>query len=139
MQNLKVIINRVYTDKETMGNGYVLTDDSLLFSFKTLELPWLNNQHNISCIPEGNYDVVKYTSAKLGNVFWIPDVPDRTGILIHPGTFANGNKINTEGCILVGAGYQDLDGNGTLDIIDSRKTLDRLLGILPDRFKLYII
>lgn len=36
---------------------------------KTLELPFLDNQQNISCIPNGEYVMVKHKSPKFGNCF----------------------------------------------------------------------
>lgn len=75
----------------------------------TLELPWKNNQHGISCIPVGVYKCVPYSSATHPNVWHVIDVPGRTSILIHSGNFASNVKLlgsthesDTEGCILVG-------------------------------------
>jgi hypothetical protein len=62
----------------------------------TIELPWLQNQRNISCIPEGRYELKKRFVQKFGLHLLIVDVPDRSWILIHPATDA---KLHLKGCI----------------------------------------
>lgn len=74
--------------------------------FHTLELPWIDNKNNISCIPIGEYETDIYPSSRFGNVYLVKNVPGRSGILIHQGNFG-GNKLkglksNIEGCILLG-------------------------------------
>ena len=49
----------------------------------TLELPWRENKPNISCIPEGTYECIPYTSEKFPNVYQIKNVPNREAILLH--------------------------------------------------------
>ncbi len=61
----------------------------------TIELPWLQNQHNISCIPEGRYELKKRFVQKFGPHLLVVDVPDRSWILIHP---ANDAKAHLKGC-----------------------------------------
>lgn len=68
-------------------------------SMFTLELPWQDNQPDLSCIPEGTYRTVLAFSNRYGKIMpRLLDVPDRDGILIHPGNTPH----DTEGCILVG-------------------------------------
>jgi Family of unknown function (DUF5675) len=62
----------------------------------TIELPWLQNQHNISCIPEGRYELRKRFVQKFGLHLLVVDVPERSWILIHPATDA---KTQLKGCI----------------------------------------
>ena len=67
--------------------------------FFTVERPWLNNAPNISCIPDGEYEMVRVDSPKFGENMWeIANVSGRTHILIH---IAN-NPANVEGCIGLG-------------------------------------
>lgn len=94
----------------------------------TLELPWLGNVQNQSCIPVGEYAVIKASSPKFGEVFYIKDVPGREGILIHPGN----SLRHTRGCILPGL---DVLGQG---VIDSRAAMHRLYSALPSSFTLNI-
>ncbi|WLQ13320.1 DUF5675 family protein [Hahella aquimaris] len=69
--------------------------------FQILERPWLDNRPNVSCIPAGVYEATfmeRSSSGKYRNVYWLRDVPNRTGILIH-----HGNVVaDTRGCLLIG-------------------------------------
>jgi len=81
----------------------------------TLENPWLNNQRNISCIPEGEYKVrlrLPRESATREYIhLLIKDVPNRDFILVHRGNFVS----QTRGCVLVGlSSEQDVVHNSTL-------------------------
>jgi Family of unknown function (DUF5675) len=62
----------------------------------TIELPWLGNQRNISCIPERRYEMKKRFVRKFGLHLLVVNVPDRSWILIHP---ANDAKTQLKGCI----------------------------------------
>lgn len=62
----------------------------------TIELPWLRNQRNVSCIPEGRYEIKKRFTKKHQLHFLVLDVPGRDGILIHP---ANDALKELRGCI----------------------------------------
>lgn len=73
----------------------------------TIELPWRNNQSNISCIPTGTYTLVKRTTKKRGPHLLVKNVPNRTLILIHP---ANNALKELHGCI---APVTTLTGEGT--------------------------
>jgi hypothetical protein len=66
---------------------------------ETLELPWKNNQSNISCIPERTYQCkIAYSPIHGYDVYWILNVPNRSAVEIHIGNFAK----DTKGCILLG-------------------------------------
>lgn len=86
----------------------------------TLELPWVDNKKNISCIPEGLYKCISYESKKFGSCLLVKDVPGRLGILFHAGNTAK----DTRGCILVGL-KRDPSGG----ILESRQALNRLLSL----------
>jgi hypothetical protein len=99
---LHVFIERSYKKKGTNGILYI---DGVQQGY-TIELPWQNNKHQVSCIPEGVYQLATRRSAKLGNHIQVMDVPERDLILIHP---ANNALAELEGCIapvtaLTGAG-----------------------------------
>lgn len=97
----------------TATPGILLTEVGLLAL--TLELPWKDNQRNISCIPLGNYRCVmvknRTTNGGMGikTTFEVIAVPDRDGILFHIGNTVK----DTEGCILLGKGF-NLDRKITL-------------------------
>lgn len=132
---MKVLLNRIeYEKKQTLGIMSVSNKDEIIYSCKTLELPYLNNQKRISCIPKGEYEVVKHVSPKFGKCFWIKNVPDRSEILIHKGNYHK----DTLGCILVGAAFLDINNDGYRDVTSSKKTVEYLLKILPESFNIYI-
>ena len=89
--------------------------------FTTLELPWKENAHNISCIPEGAYTCKEVTDIKttggllISRTFQVQDVPNRDGILIHVG---NSTK-DTHGCILIGDGYSGIGWEGITNSRDA--------------------
>lgn len=122
------------TDTQVMGELFVYNKMELVISAKTLERPELDNKRNQSCIPDGNYDVIKHYSKKFGHCFWVVNVSERSEILIHAGNFVE----NTKGCILVGNGFLDINFDGIMDLTDSRKTLDLLYELLPEAFNLKI-
>jgi len=115
-----------FVNSNLFTRGIIHYDDRPLCH--TLELPWLDNARNISCIPTGSYSVCKSLSSKFGDCFRFPSVRDRDGILIHCG-----NTIkDTRGCILVGLDVNDLG------LLHSQHALDRLFLRLPDDFTLII-
>ena len=61
-----------------------------------IELPWLNNQHQVSCIPEGRYELEKIYNEKFKWHFIVKNVPGREAILVHP---ANSALKELKGCI----------------------------------------
>jgi len=106
------------------------------FQCFTLELPWLDNQEFISCIPRAEgYRGEKFHSDKNGDVISIINVLDRTHIQVHSGNYTR----NVEGCILVGNSVKFLDADSIPDVTSSVKTLKALLSILPPFFDIEIV
>jgi len=127
----KVILVRqraISDDKQTCGNLILLGEKGgVEFKCVTLELPWKDNQRNISCIPEGEYEVELYDSPSHGpGTFHLKDVPGRTYILIHAGNYTR----DTAGCVLVGNRFADLDKDGVTDVLNSRATLKSLKSLV---------
>lgn len=90
------------------------------FSAKTIELPWKNNQPNISCIPKGTYQVRWTFSPRfLKYTYEIQNVPHRSGIRIHSANYAR--QLN--GCVALGDRFADIDKDGKLDVANSRITI----------------
>jgi hypothetical protein len=117
----------------------VFDGDHAFFNCLTLELPWRNNQKNISCYPAGIYTVKKITRPDGRLAFLVENVPQRSAILFHAGTYIATTKPDSEGCTLVGFRYDDINDDGEIDIQDSQKALDMLLAIMPDTFKLHVL
>lgn len=98
-------------------------------TFYTLERPWKDNKTGISCIPTGIYKVKwTYSPRFLRNMYQVMDVPNRTGIRIHSGN----HFFQIEGCILLGDSYADVNKDGVIDVLNSKKTIkifeDMMLG-----------
>ena len=133
---MNVKINRIFSSEfQTLGILTIYDDHNFPFwECRTLELPDLGNKNRISCIPEGEYEIVKRNSAKYGDHFHILDVPNRSYILIHSANFVR----QLLGCIAVGLSHTDIDGDGLRDVTRSKSTMKDLNRILPDKFKLEI-
>lgn len=131
---MRVYIPRVNMDKETLSSLIVYDEhDAIIFSCKGLEPPDKGNQHNISCIPDGTYWVIKEATSKGHEYphFRVLDVPGRGGILWHGGNYYN----DTLGCMLVGDSFGDRNKDGILDVLNSRITLQKLYDLMPDKFQ----
>tara|TARA_R110002050_G_scaffold74369_3_gene159589 strand:- start:2881 stop:3300 length:420 start_codon:yes stop_codon:yes gene_type:complete len=123
-------------DKQTTGILTLHCDGckSTLELF-TLELPYLDNEKSISSIPTGEYIVQPRISEKYGKHFIITNVVDRSYILIHYGNY----YTHTRGCVLVGTSLVDINGDGLNDVINSRKSMNKLVKFTGWReFKLII-
>lgn len=97
-------INRFanFTDR-TIGRAYYGDHE-----YWTIERPWLDNAPNISCIPVGDYTMVRVNSPKFGPDTWeVADVPGRTHVLFHVANWAK----DLQGCIGLGRGlFANLEG-----------------------------
>lgn len=127
---MKAVIQRQdYTNKQITGTLNLFNSrNKKIFSCKTLELPWLNNQRKISCIPTGNYECAKRISDKYKWSYHVKSpgkgqVKGRDWILIHPGNY----YTDILGCILVGKAFVDLNNDGYKDVTSSVATVKTLL------------
>jgi hypothetical protein len=85
-------LKRVYFPNGT--NGQIECNGKIICN--TIELPWKNNEKQVSCIPEGKYLLEKRYSAKFKSHVEIMQVPNRGAILFHP---ANNALKELNGCI----------------------------------------
>lgn len=118
---MEIQLNRTYHPKGT--NGMLYYNNS--FQCYTIELPWLNNEPQHSCIPEGRYRLAKRYSLRHGTHFMLEGVKDRALILIHP---ANDALKELKGCI---APVTKITGEGKG--ILSRLAFEGLKNLLLDR------
>lgn len=115
-----VTITRTPNSTETPGTLLAQVGDTT-FTCKTLERPYINNQRNISCIIAGTYTVKwKFHIGKFGWKYEVQNVPNRGGILIHAGNYFT----DSQGCILLGQTFADINGDKVIDITNSRVTVD---------------
>ena len=88
----------------------------------SIELPWLNNQHQVSCIPEGKYELLIRYSEKFKWHLQLKNVKDRDLILIHP---ANDARKELKGCIAP-VSILESPGKG----LKSRIAFENLMGLV---------
>lgn len=120
-----MIIKRIFeSEKETLG---ILTIGS--FRCFTLELPYLENKRNVSCIPEGDYEYFKRVSPSRGlEVIQLRDVPNRSFIQIHPGNYTK----QIQGCILPGLMIKDINLDSVFDVGNSTQAFDKIMALAGD-------
>lgn len=98
-------------------NGTLFYEDQ--FVCFTIELPWRCNERNVSCIPDGTYELKPFYSPTHKHHLRVLEVPHRSGILLHP---ANDALTELRGCI---APVSQLTGIGKG--LGSRRALDQIL------------
>ena len=118
-----ISIKRWYHSDCTIGRLSIAA-----FQCFTLELPDLDNQSNISCIPEGVYNYETYNSPKHGEVLLLLEVENRSYIEVHAGNFTR----QIRGCILVGDSVKWIDSDSIPDVSNSKNTLKKLLKLAGD-------
>ncbi len=127
---IKIYVNRIFQNQNKTLSTCILTDGHRqIMTFKAIELPWRNNDRFISCIPDGDYPAKAITRASRPNEYaiWLPDVPSRSGILIHMANFVR--QLN--GCIAPGTKFADIDRDGIIDVANSRYVMDQLQKHIP--------
>lgn len=102
---MNITILRSYHPGGTNGKLYI----NGVFQCFTIELPWLNNEPRISCVPEGEYLLQKRFSSHLGRHFLVTSVPGRGLILIHA---ANDALLELKGCIAPVTSLLEKPGTG---------------------------
>lgn len=81
----------------------------------TLELPWLDNKSNVSCIPDGEYTCrLTYSPRFKTKMYLVEGVQDRQGIRFHSANLAGdkskGFRAQLNGCIAIGKLRGIIDG-----------------------------
>lgn len=131
IETVDATLIRVPNGYETPGE-LTIKQGGATFQCKTLEL--------LKCIPKGIYDV-KWTFSPrfMKFTYELQNVKGWTGIRIHSGNYAWGKQVDTEGCILLGELFQDVNKDGVADIINSRKTIEAFERFMGKKsFKLLI-
>lgn len=135
MEKVKGIVNRlVHEDKQTLSRLHIYKGVNEIFKCAILELPDRNNKNRISRICSGVYQCVLRWSRTYAWHYHIKNVEGRSLILIHFGNY----YWQTEGCLLAGNDFKDINKDGYRDVTNSRKTMQRLLKVAPKEFELLI-
>lgn len=129
-------INRIKEGyKETLGTGTLFVDDVAKFDFCVLERPNLHNERNVSSIPAGIYSASKIRRGSNNKkAILLAGTQPRTEILIHSGNYYD----DSEGCLLIGSRFTDVDHNGIYDVIESNDTVNTLFDLIPDNADLTV-
>jgi hypothetical protein len=115
---MELVLHRAYFKEGT--NGTLFNSDRFLCY--TIELPWKDNKRNVSCIPEGQYEIEPRFSKRFKHHLILKDVKGRSFILFHP---ANDALKDLEGCI---APVTYLSGIGKG--VYSKNALQKLLSLV---------
>lgn len=131
MASRSIVIQRLeQTRTHTLGRLTVKGSSGAdLYECVCLELPWRNNLPRTSCVPAGRYPIVLEWSPAFKMDLWeLKDVPGRSEVKIHAANYV----AQLWGCIAPGLKASDLNGDGTIDVSDSRIALVRLMAAMGD-------
>lgn len=120
---MKLELIRTYYRTGTNGD-LLLNGDKICSS---IELPWKENKSQVSCIPEGKYELRKRYTPRFGKHFILTNVPNRSFILLHA---ANDALKEIKGCI---APVSFLTGEGKG--LRARAALAKLVALVYPAFE----
>ena len=117
-----ILLRDTITDYQCLGLFLVIDPNNIpVFGCQSIERGWRDNRKNISCVPEGKYDLVFEWSPRFEMYLWeLKGVPNRSECKIHPANHAR--QLN--GCISLGYYRKDIDLDGYLDIGKSKSAVN---------------
>lgn len=134
-----VLINRFkITNNYSLGDCYIKHENNKVeYIGKTLERGWRNNQSNVSCVPEGKYDLKLERSPRFRKDLWeLYGVPSRGECKFHAANYWR--QLN--GCIALGVKHKDIDGDGDPDVTSSRNTIKKFHKVMgSDKIAIVVI
>lgn len=126
--SLTAIITRISDNgTETLGELNAINGTDT-FKCETLELPWKDNQSNISCIPKGTYPCT-LQPFHAEERYELSGTGKRFAIFIHEGN----EYTDVLGCILLGVHPSDINGDGQIDVTNSRTTIANFIAFFQGR------
>lgn len=109
-------------DKQTLGELIIVDGWVDRLVCKTLERAWLNNAPNISCVPPGLYRCkLEYSNNFKCDLWELKGVDGRSECKFHSASFF----FDLEGCISLGDSYSDINGDGLVDLLNSKETMKK--------------
>lgn len=124
---IKLVLTRLSeSHSRTLGRLVIYNGLNKVGEFTTLELAWRGNSNLISCIPVGDYVVKRGSSKRFEKHLRLYNVGGRTDVLMHIGNYPK----DSTGCILVGAGFSDIDGCGEMEVTSSKTAIARLYSLV---------
>lgn len=113
--------------------GHLVDGDFVAFSG---ELPWKNNENDISCIPEGRFECRWTWSGHFRRYMYEVKVPGRVGVRIHSANFMGEphppRLKQLEGCVSLGEKIGVMEGQKAIFV--SRPAIEKFekrMGGLP--------
>jgi hypothetical protein len=120
---LQVRVKRNY-DSVNQSNGVCYIEDEncrILFAAISLERGWVNNRKKISCIPTGEYTMVKEWSNRFQTDLWeIYGVDGRSECKFHVANYWK----DLNGCIALGNQLINIGSDHELDVLNSKATMN---------------
>lgn len=115
-KNSIIVVDRFHESPEGTLSRIFVNEEFICFG---LELPWMDNQRSISCVPSGQY-LCKYehSPAFSMNLVEMKGVPKRSECKFHVANYLRQLK----GCVGVGMGI-GVDSNGEFRTFDSKGAL----------------
>jgi hypothetical protein len=100
---MNITLKRTQSD-DTCTRGIIMLEDGT--TIYSLELPWKNNEKDVSCVPSGVYQLIPYTSPKHDSTWYLENAElgvggygvERSFCEIHSANWAR----QLEGCIALG-------------------------------------
>lgn len=132
---LELTLIRTYYPKGTNGILHYKLDGITHIICNTIELPWKDNHTQISCIPEGVYELKKRYSPKHGHHLQVMNVSGRALILLHP---ANNALKELKGCIAP-VSLLTGEGKGNSSRIAVKKVIDKVYPKIEKGNKILLI
>ena len=134
------------TDEGTFGNALLLDDeDQIIGRYESLELPWRDNQHGISCILPGLYEAHLIASHHFGRkVYLLENVPGRSSIELHVANWGGDKSLgwhsDLRGCMALGLGRAHMTppdtGRSQAAITSSTDALDEVIKLAGDHLEI---
>lgn len=118
----QVVINRYkVTSNYSLGHCYIVHTDGIVeYIGCSLERGWRDNQKNVSCVPEGEYDLKLEWSPRFKKELWeLYGVPGRSETKFHVSNYWQ----QLEGCIALGRKHKDINKDGDPDVTSSRDVM----------------
>lgn len=121
-----ILYTRDYGDR-ALGTLYVKNAGVQLYSCRSVELPWKNNDTGESCVPAGTYPMVlEYSPAFRRKLWELKLVPGRSECKIHGANYPR----QLRGCIAPASMLSDIDKDGKLDAAASGKALSEFMAAM---------
>lgn len=124
-----VLINRYKVANDySLGHCFVKHEDGLIeFIGACIERGWRNNQNNVSCVPEGTYELRLEHSPRFRKDLWeLYGVPNRSECKFHSANYWS--QLN--GCIALGVKHKDINMDGDPDVTSSKPTMKKFHEIM---------